>query len=138
MRLHFNILLFLTIFLLVGISGANASISHSHHEGISGSPFQAGSTSHSLNCKLNGHHPVNKICPHAPLGASKNQVRIAVDCGGNPDGSIPAPQSSGNSHFLFSLNSFFSIMDSAQNMFVSSGFFQNFFPDPIDHPPRSW
>lgn len=137
-RRSINILLFFTVFFLAGISWVNASVSHDHHEEISDSPFHGKSKNHSLHCLLNKHHPLGQVCPHTHARGGNEEVRMAADCGGNPNGTVPAPPGSSKSNFLYSANSLLPVLRSAENIFVSSDFYQYIFSDLIDHPPRSY
>ena len=131
-----HILFFLAVIFLAGVSGANASISHDHHEGVS--PFQGKLKSHSQYCQLNKHHPVGQTCPHARAKGDLMEVRLAVDCAGNPNATVPAVPVPSKNHVLFSAESLLPVLISAENIFIFSEIFQHFFPDPIDHPPRSF
>jgi hypothetical protein len=132
-----HILFFLVVIFLAGVSGAYASISHEHHEGVSNSPFQGKLKSHSLYCQLNKHHPVGQTCPHTHAKGNTIEFRLAVDCAGNPNATVPAVSVPGKSHLLFSAFKLLPVLKNAENIFISSEIFQHFFPDPIDHPPKS-
>jgi hypothetical protein len=119
---------------MVGLSGAEASTSHHHHEGVSNSPFQGKLKSHSQHCELNKHF--GQTCPHNRTLGDTNEVRLAVDCGGNPNGTVPAVPGSSKHQMLFLVDLPSSVVTSAENIFISSDFFQHFFSDPIDHPPK--
>ncbi len=136
MKKPIYILIFLAVIFLIGVSGANASISHEHHEGVSNSPFDGKLKNHSLFCQLNKHHPVGQACPHTRAKGDLMEVRLAVDCAGNPNATAPAVPAPGKSHLLFSAFKPLPVLESAENIFISSEILQNFFPDPIDHPPR--
>jgi hypothetical protein len=129
-----HILLFLTVIFLAGISGAEASNSHHHHEGVSNSPFQGKLKSHSLHCELNKHF--GQTCPHTRTLGDTKEVRLAVDCGGNPNGTAPTVPGSSNHQLLFSADFPSPVVKNAENIFISSYFFQSFFSDPIEHHPR--
>lgn len=135
-RRTMHILLFLTVFLLAGMSGANASVSHDHYEGVSNSPFEAKSNNHSLHCKLNKHHRADQPCPHTRSQDDKREAHLAVDCGGNSNATVPMAPNSSKSHVLFSALSPQPVLTGAENIFISSVSLQHIFPDPIDPPPR--
>jgi hypothetical protein len=139
-RKSFYIFLLFAGFFLTGISGVNASVSHDHHEEISGSPFNANnakSSDPSLHCPLKKHNPNGHICPQSHARGYNKEARIMVDCGGNPNGAIPASLSFSKSHILFSVNSLLPDFKDTENIFVSSKFFQQLISDQIDHPPQS-
>ncbi len=138
MKKSANIILLFIVFFLAGVTGANASVSHDHHEEISDSPFQGKSNDGSLHCLLNKHFHVSTVCPHIRAKDDSREARIAADCGGSPQGTIPASSTSSKSPFLFSVNSPLPVFRSAENIFVSSNFFQQFFPGQIDPPPRPY
>ena len=131
-----HIFLLFCVFFLAGVCGANASVSHDHHDEISDSPFQKGSKGLSPHCLLNRHHHPGQDCPHTRNPSGDRQARLAVDCGGNPDGTVPPVSNPGQSHFLFSAPSFQPVFKSAETVLISSVFFQDFFSDPIEHPPQ--
>lgn len=137
-RRTLHILLFLTVFLLAGMSGANASVSHDHHEGVSNSPFEGKSNNHSLHCQLNKHHRPDQPCPHIRSQDGKEEARLAVDCDGNHNGTVPTVPNPSKSHVLFSAISPQPVLTGAENIFISSESFQHFFPNPIVPPPRSY
>jgi hypothetical protein len=139
-RKFIKILLALFVFLLFGVAGANASVSHDHHEKISASPFNdknGKSENITPHCPLNIHRHAGKVCPHSHVRDNKVETRIAVDCGGASKGAVPASMSLSKSHFLFSAHSVLPPHKSAETIFISSSTFQPFFSDRIDHPPRS-
>jgi len=139
MRSSIHIILFLTVFFLAGVSGVHASVSHDHHEKLSPSPFNVKnvkSENQSLHCPLNKHRHGNRACPHFHVRDHKKETRIAVDCGGNPDGAVPAPPSLSKSHFLFLVDFILPTLRDAENIFVSSYVFQHVPSDRIEHPPR--
>jgi len=119
---------------MVGVLGAEASTSHHHHEGVSNSPFEGKLKSHSQHCELNKHF--GQTCPHIRAQGDTLEVRLAVDCGGNPNGAVPTVPGSNNNQLLFSAEFSSPVLKNAENIFISADFFQHFFPDPIDHPPR--
>jgi hypothetical protein len=129
-----HILFFLTVIFLAGISGAEASTFHDHQEGVSNSPFEGKLKSHSQHCELNKHF--GQTCPHTRTPGDTKEVRLAVDCGGNPNATVPTVPGSNNNQLLFSADFSSPVVTSAENIFISSDFFQRFFSDPIDHPPR--
>lgn len=131
------ILLLLSAFLLAGVCTANASVSHDHHEVVSDSPFQKKSDKHSLHCLLNKHHPKGHICPQNSNHSGKGESRLAADCGGSPNGSVPPVPNPNKSHFLFSAYAPLPANINAENIFVSSNIFQPLFLESIDAPPRS-
>jgi hypothetical protein len=128
-----HILLFLAVFFLAGVSGADASISHHHHEKFSNSPFQGKLKSHALHCQLKKHF--GQTCPNTRTQGNTMQVHLAVDCGGNPNATVPTVPGSSN-QLLFSRDFQISVIKSAEQIFISVELFHQFFPDPIEHPPR--
>jgi hypothetical protein len=136
-RQSFYIFLLFAGFFLTGISGVNASVSHDHHEEISGSPFNAKSSDPSLHCPLKKHNPNGHICPQSHARGYNKEARIMVDCGGNPNGAVPASLNFSKSPFLFSVNSFLPGLKKAEIIFVFPNFFQQIHSDLIDHPPQS-
>lgn len=129
-----QILLFFTMLLILGVSVANASTFHDHHEGVSNSPFQGKLKSHSQHCELNKH--LSQTCPHTRTSGDTLEVRLAVDCGGNPNGTVPAVPGSNNHQLLFSVDFSSPVLENTEHIFISSDLFQHSLPDPIDHPPQ--
>ncbi len=129
-----RIFIFLALILMAWVSGADASTSHHHHEGVSSSPFQGELKSHSQHCQLNKHY--SKTCPHTRTQSNSLEMRLAADCGGNPNTAVPTVSNPGSSHLLFSANFFSPVLKGDEIIFISSDLFQHFFPDPMDHPPR--
>lgn len=137
LRKPIKILLALIVFLLFGVSGANASVSHDHHEEISISPFSGKAEKVAPHCPLNKHSHGNQVCPHNNDRDKKKKVRIAADCGGSPAGAVPAPLSFSKNSILFSVNFVLPALKRAENIFVASFVFQHFHSYRIDHPPKS-
>lgn len=138
MKKSVNIILLFVVFFLAGVSGAIASVSHDHHEEIADSPFQGKSNEGSLHCRLNKHFHVSTVCPHIRAKDSSREARLASDCGGSPNGTLPASSVSSKSIFLFSVNSPLPVFRSTENIVVSSIVSHKFFPELIDPPPRSY
>jgi hypothetical protein len=136
-RKSIKILLALIVFLLFGVSGANASVSHDHHEEISVSPFSGNAENVAPHCPLNKRHLNGQVCPHRDARDNKKEVRIAADCGGNPNAAVPVPLSFSKNNILFSVNFILPVLKRAENIFVSPIIFQHFHSDRIDHPPQS-
>ncbi len=136
-RKSIKILLALLVFLLFGVSGAYASASHDHHEAISASPFSETAKNITPHCPLKKRHLNGHVCPHRNAQDNKKEVRIAMDCGGNPNGAVPAQQSFSKNNIL-SPESFISpALKRAGNLFVPAFVFQQVHLDRIDPPPRS-
>ena len=135
MKRLIHILLFLALVFLAGVAGANASTSHDHHEGISNSPFQGKSNSHSLHCQLNKHF--SQTCPHTRAQVDTAGFRLAVDCGGNPNAAVPAVPGSSNNPLLASTDFHVPGFNSLESIFNSSDIFLQFFPSPVEHPPKA-
>lgn len=127
----------LIVFLLLGVSGVNASVSHDHHEEIFDSPFNAESKNQSLHCPLEKRHLNGQVCPHRNARDNKKEVRIAADCGGSPNGAVPATLNFSKNNVLIAEDFIVPALKRAENIFVSSFVFQHFHSDRIDHPPRS-
>ncbi len=132
-----HILLFFCVFILTGVCTAGASVSHHHHEVTSDSPFQGKSATSSVHCLLKKHFHAGQVCPHIKNKNGDRQVRLAADCGGGPNGSVPPIPNPNKSHFLFSAVAPLPAIMSAENIFVSSEIFLQLFPESIDDPPRS-
>jgi len=127
----------LILFLLLGVSGVNASVSHDHHEEIFDSPFNAESKNQSLHCPLEKRHLNGQVCPHRNARDNKKEVRIAADCGGSPNAAVPATLNFSKNNVLIAVDFIIPDFKNTENIFVSSNFFQPLFSDRIDHPPRS-
>jgi hypothetical protein len=130
-----HIILFFAVIFLAGVSGATASTFHDHYEGISNSPFQGKSNSHSLHCQLNKHF--GQTCPHARAQGDTMDFRLAVDCDGNPNVAVPAVPGSGNNQFLFFSNFHAPSLNSPESIFISADIFLQFYSNPVEHPPKA-
>jgi hypothetical protein len=130
-----HILLFLAVILLAWVSGASASTSHDHREGISNSPFQGKSDSQALHCQLKKHS--GQTCPHTRAQSDTTDFHLAVDCGGNPNAAVPAVPGSSSNQLLASADTHVPDFNSLESIFNSSDIFLQLFSNPVEHPPKA-